>query len=143
ATCLREGGGCGRLTRAWRRWRSGWTTPRARSALMWCTSGWSRWALVAPTTPLANSGSCSQGEFQACEMAGLTAVEGVAVPPGVQTDQVEGDGLVDVFEAGVWRAAGAGGGGGGGCVGAGGGGCGWGGGGGVVGGRRGGGLRVA
>jgi hypothetical protein len=43
---------------------------------------------------LVNSGSCDQGQFQAGEMAGSSSVEGVAVPEGVQADQVERNGGV-------------------------------------------------
>src|SRR6266536_1511161 len=59
-------------------------------------------------TLLANSGSCCEGEFEAGEVAGAGAVQGVAVPPGVQADEVEGDRCVDVFEVGFGQAAVAG-----------------------------------
>jgi hypothetical protein len=38
-------------------------------------------------------------------VAGAGVVEGLAVPPGVEADWVEGDGGVDVFEAGLGEAA--------------------------------------
>jgi hypothetical protein len=41
-------------------------------------------------------------------VAGSAAVEGMAVEPGVQADEVEGDGFVVVFEAGLGQAAVAG-----------------------------------
>ncbi len=41
-------------------------------------------------------------------MAGSGAVKGVAVPVGVQADQVERDGRVHVFESGLGQAAVAG-----------------------------------
>jgi hypothetical protein len=34
------------------------------------------------------------------EVAGAGPVEGASVPPGVQANEVEGDGRADVFEAG-------------------------------------------
>jgi hypothetical protein len=46
-------------------------------------------------------GSRSESEFEAGEVAGSAAVEGMAVPPGVEADEVEGDGFVVVFEAGL------------------------------------------
>jgi len=56
----------------------------------------------------SNSGSGGQGELESGEVAGAGAVQGVAVPPGVQAEQVEGDGGVDVFEVGLVQAAVAG-----------------------------------
>ncbi len=43
-------------------------------------------------TLLANSRSCGQGQLEAGEVAGAGPVHGVAVPPVVQADQVEGHG---------------------------------------------------
>src|SRR6266545_6507143 len=57
----------------------------------------------APTL-VVNSGLCGQGQLEAGEVAGSAPVEGVAVPPGVQADEVEGDGGVDVFEMGLGQA---------------------------------------
>jgi hypothetical protein len=37
------------------------------------------------------------------EVAGAGPVEGVAVPPGVQGNEVEGDGRAEVFKAGFRR----------------------------------------
>ncbi|SRR6266542_5798558 len=65
-------------------------------------------SLMWMVTLLANSGSCCEGEFEAGEVAGAGAVQGVAVPPGVQADEVEGDRCVDVFEVGFGQAAVAG-----------------------------------
>lgn len=41
-------------------------------------------------------------------MTGPAPVEGMAVPPGVQADEVEGDGGLDMFEAGFRQSAVAG-----------------------------------
>ncbi|MFE7216892.1 hypothetical protein ACFU93_45300, partial [Streptomyces sp. NPDC057611] len=49
-------------------------------------------------------GSGGEGEVEAGEVAGAGVVEGLAVPPGVEADQVEGDGGVDVFEVGLREA---------------------------------------
>jgi len=49
-------------------------------------------------------GSGCQAEFEAGEVAGAGPVEWVAVPPGVESDQVQGDGGVDVIEMGLGQA---------------------------------------
>jgi hypothetical protein len=43
---------------------------------------------------------CGQGEVQSAEMAGVSGIGGYAVVPGVEADEVQGDGLEVVFEAG-------------------------------------------
>jgi hypothetical protein len=53
-------------------------------------------------------GSRSEGEFEAGEVAGSAAVEGMVVEPGIEADEVEGDGFVVVFEASLGQAAVAG-----------------------------------
>src|SRR6266511_6359730 len=63
---------------------------------------------AAATTLLAYSGLCGQGEFEVGEVAGAGAVQGMAVPPGIQPDQVERDGAVHVFKVGLGQAAVAG-----------------------------------
>src|SRR6266540_3571862 len=68
-----------------------------------------RWeSLAAAVTLVANSGSCGERELEASEVAGAGAVQGVAVPPGVEADEVEGDRRVDVFEVGLGQPAVAG-----------------------------------
>jgi len=47
-------------------------------------------------------------EVESGEMAGAGTVERLAVPPGVETDQVEGDGGVDVLKVGLPQPAVAG-----------------------------------
>ena len=59
-------------------------------------------------TLLAYSGLCGQGEFEVGEVAGAGAVQGMAVPPGIQPDQVERDGAVHVLKVGLGQAAVAG-----------------------------------
>ena len=54
-------------------------------------------------TLVANSCSCSQGVFEAAEVAGSGAVQGMAVPAGVQPDQVECGRGVGVFEGVLGR----------------------------------------
>lgn len=46
-------------------------------------------------------GSGDEGEFEAGEVGGAGSVEGVAVSPGVQADQVEGGCGEGVFEVGL------------------------------------------
>ena len=50
-------------------------------------------------TLLVNSCSGSQGEFEPGKVTDAGAVQRVAVPPGVQPDQVERGGGVGVFRA--------------------------------------------
>ena len=45
--------------------------------------------------------SGGEGEFEPGEVAGAGSVEGVSVPPGVKSDEVERGGGVDVFEVGL------------------------------------------
>src|SRR6266511_4112952 len=78
-----------------------------------CLLTWLRLQLVfrsfaAWVTLLAYSGSCGQGEFEVGEVAGAGAVQGMAVPPGIQPDQVERDGAVHVLKVGLGQAAVAG-----------------------------------
>src|SRR6266540_1189995 len=68
----------------------------------------SRSRCSAMKTLVANSGSCGERELEASEVAGAGAVQGVAVPPGVEADEVEGDRRVDVFEVGLGQPAVAG-----------------------------------
>jgi uncharacterized membrane protein len=49
-----------------------------------------------------------EAEFESGEVAGVAPIERLAVPPGVQPDEVERDGSVDVFEVGLGQAAVAG-----------------------------------
>src|SRR6266511_4087242 len=66
-----------------------------------CTIAW----LLPSAILLVNSGSCGQGQLEAGEVAGACPVQRVAVPPGVQADQVEGHGRVHVFQVNLLQAA--------------------------------------
>src|SRR6266540_5163142 len=96
------------LSRSRRRNR-GAVVPSGRSIessrARWITQGAFGWSV---TTLVANSGSCGERELEASEVAGAGAVQGVAVPPGVEADEVEGDRRVDVFEVGLGQPAVAG-----------------------------------
>src|SRR6266545_7082961 len=84
----------------WPGGRAPWPRNRPRRALVVTVTGW--------LTLLAYSGLCGQGEFEVGEVAGAGAVQGMAVPPGIQPDQVERDGAVHVLKVGLGQAAVAG-----------------------------------
>jgi len=54
---------------------------------------------------VVNSGSCGEAEFEACQVAGSLPVQRGASPVGLQPEQVERAGHVDVIEAGSGQAA--------------------------------------
>src|SRR5215471_3373666 len=88
------------------------------------TSSWSHWpASARPSTAadrrghpsfdcdfpchrtlLAYSGSCCQAEMESLEVACAGPVQGCPGPPGVQPDQVDGDGGDVVLEGGFGQA---------------------------------------
>src|SRR6266704_2320532 len=55
-------------------------------------------------TLLAILSSGCEREVQACEVGGSAWVEVLAVPPGVEPDEVEGDGHGVVFQAGLGQS---------------------------------------
>lgn len=50
---------------------------------------------------LANSGLCGEGEGESGKVADAGAVERVAVPPGIEADEVECNGGEDVLQVGL------------------------------------------
>src|SRR5258708_9239026 len=58
--------------------------------------------------PVVNSGSCGEAEFEACQVAGSSAVQWRGGREGVQGEEVGGAGHVCVVEAGFRQAAVAG-----------------------------------
>src|SRR6266496_3391281 len=57
---------------------------------------------------LVNSGSCGEAKFKACQVAGSLPVQRGAVPVGLQAEEVERGGHVNVVEAGFGQASVAG-----------------------------------
>ena len=55
---------------------------------------------LATATLVVNSGLCGEAEFEACQVAGSLPVQRGAGPVGVQPEEVERAGHVDVVEAG-------------------------------------------
>src|SRR6266542_5277102 len=64
--------------------------------------------LAAAAILLVNSGSCGEAKFKACQVAGSLPVQRGAVPVGLQAEEVERGGHVNVVEAGVGPASVAG-----------------------------------
>src|ERR1022692_2179428 len=54
---------------------------------------------------VVNSPSCGEAEFEACQVAGSLPVQRGAGPEGLQPEEVERAGHVDVVEAGSGQAA--------------------------------------
>ncbi len=54
---------------------------------------------------MVNFGSCGETEFEACQVAGSPPVQRGAGPVGVQPEQVERAGHVDMVESGLGQAA--------------------------------------
>jgi hypothetical protein len=62
----------------------------------------------AQVDPAGLFGSRGEAELESGEVAGAPVVQRPVVPPGVEADEVEGDGGVDVFEVGLGKASVAG-----------------------------------
>src|SRR6266508_5231052 len=101
-----------RSRRSWsKRWRRSPRVPPTGPSVSWpagsgcrpprCTGSGGRLTLV----PNSSGGV---DEVEAGEVAGAGAVQGVAVPPGIQADQVEGDCGEHVLEVGLGQPAVAG-----------------------------------
>ena len=80
--------------------------PTLRLAVPWEQLEWQEGGLLRD--PVAEFWSSGEGVVQAGEVAGSGPVQGVAVPPGVQSDQVQRDGGVHVLQMGFLLPAVAG-----------------------------------